>query len=63
MSYHLHVGAMTLHRGDEVVLHLERRGDDDEEAVQLKVTLRVERMEGRRIDRVSLTLDTEGVTS
>jgi CBS domain containing-hemolysin-like protein len=47
-------------RGDVVTLSLDRTPDDDEDDPQpLTVTLTVERMEGRRIDRVSLTVDTE----
>ena len=53
---HVELGRIAT-RGDEVVLHLERRGDEDEEPEQLTVTLRVDRMEGRRIDRVSLTAE------
>ena len=53
---HVELGRIAT-RGDEVVLHLERRGDEDEETEQLTVTLRVDRMEGRRIDRVSLTAE------
>ncbi|WP_332643957.1 hemolysin family protein [Aeromicrobium sp.] len=55
---HVELGRIAA-RGDEVVLHLERRGEDDEETEQLRVTLRVDRMEGRRIDRVSLTAESE----
>ena len=45
-------------RGDVVNLSLDRTPDDeDDEPEPLLVTLTVERMEGRRIDRVSLTLD------
>lgn len=45
-------------RGDIVALSLDRTPDDDEDDPQpLAVTLTVERMEGRRIDRVSLTVD------
>ncbi len=46
-------------RGDEVTLRLERRVDEEEEPEQLKISLRVDRMEGRRIDRVSLTVEFE----
>ncbi len=59
---HVELGRIA-ERGDEVVLHLERRGDDDEEPEPLTVTLRVERMEGRRIDRVSLTVESTGETA
>lgn len=45
-------------RGDVVTLSLERTaGDDDDAPEPLAVSLTVERMEGRRIDRVSLTTD------
>ena len=45
-------------RGDVVNLSLDRTPDDeDDEPEPLLVTLTVERMEGRRIDRVSLTVD------
>ena len=44
-------------RGDVVTLELARRGEDEEELEPLTVNLRIERMEGRRIDRVSLTID------
>ncbi|MEO6605110.1 MAG: hemolysin family protein [Aeromicrobium sp.] len=50
-------------RGDEVILQLERRGEEDEEPEPLTVRLRVERMEGRRIDRVSLTVESAGDAS
>jgi CBS domain containing-hemolysin-like protein len=44
-------------RGDQVTLTVDRTPDDDEDdAEPLTVTLTVERMEGRRIDRVSLTV-------
>ncbi|MET0821704.1 MAG: hemolysin family protein [Aeromicrobium sp.] len=45
-------------RGDVVTLSLDRTPDDLEDDPQpLVVTLTVERVEGRRIDRVSLTVD------
>jgi CBS domain containing-hemolysin-like protein len=45
-------------RGDVVTLSLDRTPDDDEDDPEpLVVTLTVERLEGRRIDRVSLTVD------
>jgi CBS domain containing-hemolysin-like protein len=45
-------------RGESVTLHLDRTPeDDDDDPEPLAVTLTVERMEGRRIDRVSLTAD------
>ncbi|WP_332666387.1 hemolysin family protein [Aeromicrobium sp.] len=48
-------------RDDAVTLSLDRTPDDEEEDPEpLIVTLRVERMEGRRIDRVSLTVDDDG---
>ena len=48
-------------RGDSVTLRLDRTPDDDEDDPDpLVVTLTVERMEGRRIDRVSLTADGDG---
>jgi CBS domain containing-hemolysin-like protein len=48
-------------RDDEVTLRLDRTPDDEEDDPEpLVVTLRVERMEGRRIDRVSLTVDDDG---
>jgi CBS domain containing-hemolysin-like protein len=48
-------------RGDTVTLSLDRTPDDDEDDPDpLLVTLQVERMEGRRIDRVSLTVDDDG---
>lgn len=48
-------------RDDAVTLRLGRTPDDDEDDPEpLIVTLRVERMEGRRIDRVSLTVDDDG---
>jgi CBS domain containing-hemolysin-like protein len=48
-------------RGDTVSLSLDRTPDDDEDDPDpLLVTLQVERMEGRRIDRVSLTVDDDG---
>ena len=56
---HVRLGRIA-ERGDEVEINLERRGEDDEEAEQLTVTLRVDRMEGRRIDRVSLTVQSAG---
>jgi CBS domain containing-hemolysin-like protein len=47
-------------RGDVVTLSIDRTpDDDDEDPPPLAVTLTVERMEGRRIDRVSLTVDAE----
>jgi len=55
-------------RGDVVTLSLERTPDlghlphagaDDDDPQPLVVSLTVERMEGRRIDRVSLTADAE----
>ena len=56
---HAELGRIAV-RGDEVALHLERRGENDEDPAQLTVTLKVERMEGRRIDRVSLTAESTG---
>jgi CBS domain containing-hemolysin-like protein len=54
-------------RGDVVTLSLDRTPDDaDDDPEPLVVTLTVERVEGRRIDRVSLTVDavtTVGETS
>ncbi|AXT85912.1 hypothetical protein C6I20_12445 [Aeromicrobium sp. A1-2] len=48
-------------RGDAVTLHLDRTPDDDgDDPEPLVVTLMIERMEGRRIDRVSLTVDDDG---
>jgi CBS domain containing-hemolysin-like protein len=48
-------------RGDSVTLRIDRTPDDDEDDPEpLVVTLTVERMEGRRIDRVSLTVDDDG---
>ncbi|MBC7631714.1 hemolysin family protein [Aeromicrobium sp.] len=48
-------------RGDAVSLSLDRTPDDpDDDAEPLLVTLTIERMEGRRIDRVSLTVDSGG---
>ncbi len=45
-------------RGDTVTLQLDRTpGDDDDDAPPLVVHLKVERMDGRRIDRVVLTVD------
>ncbi len=45
-------------RGDVVTLSLDRTPDeDDDDPEPLIVTLTVERLEGRRIDRVSLTVD------
>jgi CBS domain containing-hemolysin-like protein len=45
-------------RGDVVTLNVDRTpADDDDDPEPLIVTLTVERMEGRRIDRVSLTVD------
>jgi CBS domain containing-hemolysin-like protein len=45
-------------RGDVVTLSLDRTPDDvDDDPQPLVVTLTVERVEGRRIDRVSLTVD------
>jgi len=50
-------------RDDEITLRLDRTPDDEEDDPEpLVVTLRVERMEGRRIDRVSLTVDDDGST-
>ncbi|GAA3515474.1 hemolysin family protein [Aeromicrobium panaciterrae] len=47
-------------RGDTVTLRLDRTPDDDEEDPEpLVVSLTIERMEGRRIDRVSLTVDAD----
>lgn len=49
-------------RGDVVSLSLDRTPDDDEDDPEpLLVTLTIERMEGRRIDRVSLTVDDEAM--
>jgi CBS domain containing-hemolysin-like protein len=49
-------------RGDVVSLRLDRTPDDDEDDPEpLLVTLTIERMEGRRIDRVSLTVDDEAM--
>jgi CBS domain containing-hemolysin-like protein len=48
-------------RGDSIALRLDRTPDDDEDDPEpLLVTLQVERMDGRRIDRVSLTVDDDG---
>ena len=45
-------------RGDQIVLELTQTPDSDEESlVPLLVTLTVERIEGRRIDRVSMTVE------
>ena len=45
-------------RGDSVTLELARtREDDEEDPPPLVVHLAVERMEGRRIDRIALTVD------
>ncbi|RLV55110.1 HlyC/CorC family transporter [Aeromicrobium phragmitis] len=45
-------------RGDEIVLRLDHTPDSDEETlVPLIVHLAVERVEGRRIDRVSMTVE------
>ncbi|WP_236757680.1 hemolysin family protein [Aeromicrobium sp. PE09-221] len=45
-------------RGDQVVLELTQTPDSDEESlVPLLVTLTVERVDGRRIDRVSMTVE------
>lgn len=55
---HAELGRMAV-RGDVVTLSLDRTPDDDDDDPEpLIVTLAVERMEGRRIDRVSLTVDT-----
>jgi CBS domain containing-hemolysin-like protein len=54
---HAELGRIAV-RGDVVTLSLDRMPDDDEEDPEpLIVSLTVERMEGRRIDRVSLTVD------
>ena len=51
-------------RGDVVTLSLDRRPvDEDDDPEPLIASLRVERMEGRRIDRVSLTVEGGGETS
>ncbi|MGA8988577.1 hemolysin family protein [Aeromicrobium sp.] len=48
-------------RGDLVTLYLDRTPEDDgDDPEPLAVTLTIERMEGRRIDRVSLTVDDDG---
>ena len=45
-------------RGDSVLLHVDPTPDDDEDDPEpLPVRLTIERMEGRRIDRVSLTVE------
>lgn len=53
---HAELGRIAV-RGDAVMLRLNRRADDEDDPEQLAVTLRVDRMEGRRIDRVSLTVE------
>ncbi|KAA1379685.1 hemolysin family protein [Aeromicrobium fastidiosum] len=55
---HAELGRIAV-RGDVVTLELDRGagGDDDDSAEPLVVALTVDRMEGRRIDRVSLTVD------
>jgi len=54
---HAELGRMAV-RGDTVTLSLDRTPDDDgDDPAPLLVSLAVERMEGRRIDRVSLTVD------
>ncbi len=51
-------------RGDSVVLRVARSSDNgDDEAPQLIVHLAVERMEGRRIDRVVMTVEEQPVAS
>ncbi len=53
---HVELGRIA-QRGDVVTLSLDRTPDDTEDDPEpLHVTLAVERMEGRRIDRVSLTV-------
>ncbi len=53
---HVELGRIAV-RGDVVRLSLDRTPDDeDDEPPPLVVTLAVERMEGRRIDRISLTV-------
>ena len=48
-------------RGDTVHLLVDPTpDDDDDEPAPLPVTLTVERMEGRRVDRVSLTVEADG---
>ena len=48
-------------RGDAITLSLDRTPDDEEDDPEpLVVTLQVERIAGRRIDRVSLTVDDDG---
>jgi len=44
-------------RGDQVTLRLDQQPDEDSEPVWLDVTLTVERIEGRRIDRVAMTVE------
>ncbi len=54
---HVELGRIAV-RGDVVTLSLDRTpGDDDDDPEPLVVSLTVDRMEGRRIDRVSLTAD------
>lgn len=43
-------------RGDEIILDVELPGDDPLSTETVSVSLRVERMEGRRIDRIALTV-------
>ncbi len=53
---HAQLGRIAM-RGDVVTLQVDPPGDDgDEEPEPLDVTLTVERMEGRRVDRLSLTV-------
>jgi CBS domain containing-hemolysin-like protein len=56
---HVELGRIAV-RGDVVTLSIDRTpGDDEDDPEPLVVSLTVERMEGRRIDRVSLTVDAD----
>jgi CBS domain containing-hemolysin-like protein len=60
---HAELGRIAV-RGDVVTVTIDRTPhDDDDDPQPLVVSLTVERMEGRRIDRVSLTVDADPATS
>ena len=52
---HAELGRIAV-RGDVVVVQIRVAGEDDDETELIDVSLTVERMEGRRVDRVSLTV-------
>ena len=52
---HAELGRIAV-RGDVVVVQIRVAGEDDDETELIDVSLTVDRMEGRRVDRVSLTV-------